>query len=338
MLKMQFNKIIMRKTFEEQINKADSLLRKNKPLEAVLILKKIVDKFPDNSYGYYLLGIARLKCGLFNLAKKSFEEADKLNINHPDNFRSLGWAKIMLNETDEGRNDLRYSINLDLTDYRAYLDLAISYFNHFDFDEGFAWLDRAKSLNPEDKFIAENYKFSEKAKKEFLAMPEEKRIEIKNMKSNPEFQKKIRLDILEIVFGGDGICVQAAEELKEELSLSGYSEDMFVYKDDIDTMKKETKESILKKRKQIEDDLLVLIKKLNIKLKLDDIKKIIYFEKDHKELDKIILEFDNGQDFEKIKNTLDLINNAWNYFPHKSLDGLSPAEKVLEHKNKTKNV
>ena len=328
----------METEFEEQINEADSLLSENKPLEAVLILKKVVGKFSNDPYGHYLLGIARTKCGLFNLAKKSFEKVNELDFNQPDNLRSLGWAKIMLGDIDEGRNDLRNSINSNLTDYRAYLDLAVSYFNHLDFDEGFAWLDRAKSLNPDDEFIIENYKFAEITKKKFLTFSKEEKREIENEKLNPEIQKKTRLAILERSFGGSGIRKEAVKELREELKLSGLLEDMLIYKDNIDVMKKETKENILKKRKEIENALVVLIKELNIGLRLDDIKKIIYFEKDHRELDKIISEFDKGQDIEEIKEILELINDAWNYFHHKLLGGLSPAEKFLErYKNKTKD-
>jgi len=33
---------------------------------------------------------------------------------------------------------------------------------------------------------------------------------------------------------------------------------------------------------------------------------------------------------------LQVINNAWNYFPHKCLDGLCPMEKILESQNKVK--
>lgn len=30
------------------------------------------------------------------------------------------------------------------------------------------------------------------------------------------------------------------------------------------------------------------------------------------------------------------LTDAWNYFPHKVLGGISPAEKLLEHHNKIK--
>ena len=38
---------------------------------------------------------------------------------------------------------------------------------------------------------------------------------------------------------------------------------------------------------------------------------------------------------------LEIVNEAWNYFPHKILNGLSPAEKVLEYqqmKQKSQNL
>ena len=40
-----------------------------------------------------------------------------------------------------------------------------------------------------------------------------------------------------------------------------------------------------------------------------------------------------GGDASELSNVLELVTDAWNYFPHKLLDGLSPAEKLLEHRN-----
>lgn len=33
------------------------------------------------------------------------------------------------------------------------------------------------------------------------------------------------------------------------------------------------------------------------------------------------------------ENVLELVNDAWNFFPHKALGGLSPEEKRLEYQN-----
>jgi len=39
-----------------------------------------------------------------------------------------------------------------------------------------------------------------------------------------------------------------------------------------------------------------------------------------------------GGDASELSNVLELVTDAWNYFPHKVLGGISPAEKLLESK------
>ena len=46
--------------------------------------------------------------------------------------------------------------------------------------------------------------------------------------------------------------------------------------------------------------------------------------------------FDRGGDASELSDVLELITDAWNYFPHKVPGGISPVEKLLEHHNKTK--
>jgi len=317
---------------KKQILAADSLLNKNKPLEAVLILKEMTKEFPDFPYLHYLLGIARTKCGLFHLGKRDFEKADKLDPNNSENLRSLGWAKIMLGEAEDGRNDLRCSINLNLTNPLPYLDLAKSYFDCFDFDEAFAWYDRAKALNPKDKFILENYRFAEEMRNSFFNLSKKDQEMAKKEDTGPKMRKETQLFILRRVFSDEGFNENKISELKEELDLSGLSDKMLIYRDDIG--KNETKESIYKKQTETEKRLSALIKESKSKLTIDNIKEIIYREKDHHELDKILTEFDCGQDLKEINIILQIINDAWNYFPHKCLGGLSPAEKILEHQKK----
>ena len=67
---------------------------------------------------------------------------------------------------------------------------------------------------------------------------------------------------------------------------------------------------------------------------LDDIKEIIYNEDGQDSLTDIIAMFDTGQGAAELQNALELVNDAWNYFPHKVIDGLSPAEKLLEYREK----
>jgi Flp pilus assembly protein TadD len=240
----------MEKDIEKQINRADGLLNKNKPLEAVLVLKKTALEFPEYSYVHYLLGIARMKCGLFCLAIKSFEEAGRLFPNNPENLRSLGWTKIMLGEIEDGRSDLRDSINLNLTNARPYIDLAMSYFEHFDFKEGFAWLERARALDSKNKFILKEYKLAKEIENDFLKLSEaDKELAIKR-KTDSEQLKNRHLFILRENFRNREYNREEAIELKEEMDLSGLIEGAIKYKE---TFKSETKESICKKREKSEE-------------------------------------------------------------------------------------
>ncbi|HEY4475697.1 MAG TPA: hypothetical protein VJB92_03180, partial [Candidatus Paceibacterota bacterium] len=50
----------------------------------------------------------------------------------------------------------------------------------------------------------------------------------------------------------------------------------------------------------------------------------------------VIAMFDTGQGAAELQNVLELVNDAWNYFPHKVIGGLSPAEKLLEYKEQQK--
>ena len=46
--------------------------------------------------------------------------------------------------------------------------------------------------------------------------------------------------------------------------------------------------------------------------------------------------FDRGGDASELSNVLELVTDAWNYFPHEVLGGISPAEILLENQKKQK--
>jgi tetratricopeptide (TPR) repeat protein len=321
----------MDKNLEKRIEEADSLLRKKRASKAAVVVKEAIKDHPKEPYLYYLLGIARMKCGKFFLAKRALEKANELLPQNPENLRSLGWVKIMLGELEEGRNNLRDAINLDLTNYLAYIDLAMSYFNYFEFKEGFEWLERAKALAPDDPFVLKNYKTAKEIEKEFSKFSEKELKKMRKKRLSLEAQEEVRLFALKKYLENKALNEDEMKELKEELDLSGLSDKMLTYKDNIE--KNLTKENILKKRRKVEKDISNLLKKSKSSFTLDDIKKVVYNEKDYGELKQIMAEFDQGQDLKEINEVLNTINDAWNYFPHKSLGGLCPMEKLLEYRS-----
>ncbi len=98
-------------------------------------------------------------------------------------------------------------------------------------------------------------------------------------------------------------------------------------------MKSKNLEQILTRRKEVEMELLEYLKKTESDFDLDDIKTVIYNEESSDDLTDIVAMFDTG-DMEMMGAVLEVINDAWNYFPHKILDGLSPAEMILRHQKK----
>ena len=100
-------------------------------------------------------------------------------------------------------------------------------------------------------------------------------------------------------------------------------------------MQTESKQQILERHKEIEQELVEMLKETESDFTLDHIRDVIFHEKDNDDMMKVVAMFDRGGDASELNNVLELVTDAWNYFPHKVLNGLSPAEKLLEHHNKT---
>ena len=98
-------------------------------------------------------------------------------------------------------------------------------------------------------------------------------------------------------------------------------------------MEIENKAQILQRRKEIEQELVEMLKKTKSDFTLDHIRDAIFHEEDNDDMMKVVAMFDDGNP-ENLSNVLELVTDAWNYFPHKVLGGISPAEKLLEHKHK----
>lgn len=98
-------------------------------------------------------------------------------------------------------------------------------------------------------------------------------------------------------------------------------------------MGQESLEQIIQHRQEIEQDLTDLLKETGSDFTLGDIKEIIYNETEQNDLAKMIPMFDTGQGGVELNNIMEMVVDAWNYFPHKALGGISPAEKSLQSQN-----
>lgn len=99
-------------------------------------------------------------------------------------------------------------------------------------------------------------------------------------------------------------------------------------------METESKQQIFERRKEIEQELVEMFKETESNFTLDHVRDAIYNEEDNDDMMKVVAMFDRGGDASELSNVLELVTDAWNYFPHKALNGLSPTEKLLEHHSK----
>lgn len=95
----------------------------------------------------------------------------------------------------------------------------------------------------------------------------------------------------------------------------------------------ETLPEIMKKRGQIEKELSNFVNKYKIKLNVREIKEAVYDKSSYEDLNEVIKLFSSVRSVSELNNILKTLNDVWNYFPHKSLGGLSPHEKRLEYFN-----
>lgn len=123
----------------------------------------------------------------------------------------------------------------------------------------------------------------------------------------------------------------------------------------------ESKQKILGRRKEIEQEPVEMLKETRSDFTLEHVRDVIYHEENNDDMihpigyDKLsngvkaVAMFDpssrtqgvpygagRGGDALELNNVLELVTDAWNYFPHKVPGGISPAEVLLGHHNKSK--
>ncbi len=91
-----------------------------------------------------------------------------------------------------------------------------------------------------------------------------------------------------------------------------------------------TQQQILERRKEIEQEIVDMLKETKSYFSLDHVRDVIFHEEDNDDMMKAVAMFDRGGDASELDNVLELVTDAWNYFPHEVLGGLSPAEKLMQ--------
>lgn len=88
----------------------------------------------------------------------------------------------------------------------------------------------------------------------------------------------------------------------------------------------EATDEIISRRKEIEQELEDMLKETGSDFSLQDVKDAIFHEEENDDMMKIVMMFDRGGDSSELSNVLELVTDAWNYFPHSAIGGKAPVE------------
>jgi|GEM_PF-874802 len=89
--------------------------------------------------------------------------------------------------------------------------------------------------------------------------------------------------------------------------------------------------SIIARRKELEQELVEMLKTTEGEFTLQHIKDAVFNEEETDDMIKIVAMFDRGGDASELDNILELVSDAWNYFPHRILGGISPVERAYNY-------
>jgi uncharacterized protein YpuA (DUF1002 family) len=85
-------------------------------------------------------------------------------------------------------------------------------------------------------------------------------------------------------------------------------------------------------RKIIERRVSEIINHYQVDITFNKIKEVVFAEDGQEDFNQLIDLFAGKiSDINELNRVLQIVNNVWNYFPHKCLGGLCPMEKTLEY-------
>lgn len=104
----------------------------------------------------------------------------------------------------------------------------------------------------------------------------------------------------------------------------------------IDKQIRPTQEGIEAVRNQLEAEISKLIRRYKVDITLKKIKETIFNESSFEDFHSITIAFSKKiEDLDEANQVLNVLMKAWNYFPHKSLNGACPLEKLSEFQKKS---
>src|SRR3989338_1193019 len=233
----------------------DLLLQNNKPIHALVILRRAVKMAIYDGNIRYLLGVAYMKVGRFHLAEQEFETARGLLAENGEILSHLGRAKMMLGKFEEAEKCMHEALKHDYANPFIHADMAQIFINARDFDSAIKWLESARALEPDSDFIKENLRIAKQMQVGFGRMPAALQKEERGLAKNPDYSKQLQIDImLHSIRREPRVSEDDAREITEEMRRSGLSGQIAMFKNPNDP-KSRAAVSYIKKHDQLKDKI-----------------------------------------------------------------------------------
>ena len=130
-----------------QLDRATSLLARDKVDEAIDQFLKIIEKHPNYGLAYSNLGAAYYRKGNLDKASEATKKAIEINPNDKSAHGNLGNVYTDLKKYDEAIAEHKKAIELSPNDAEAFLNLGVAFSRKGDTEEGVIQFKRAISLN-----------------------------------------------------------------------------------------------------------------------------------------------------------------------------------------------
>lgn len=133
-------------------------------------LKRAVSLDQQSANANYLLGFTYSALGDWQRSVEFLETADKVQSNHPEILRCLGWSLFHYGQKKKGIIVLERALTLAWDDCLILCDLGVCYLNDKNFDRSIDLFQRVLGLEPQNEKARECLKACQFFKREYERM------------------------------------------------------------------------------------------------------------------------------------------------------------------------
>lgn len=250
---------------EQKIGRAVDLIQNGRHEKAEILLRKLVEDYPNFvpgliAYGelvlmlgkpaialsplrkaarlditrwvsHFLLGCAYSRCARFHFAIQELEMADGLMPDDSEIIRQIGWVKIATDKIEQGRKLLQKSIEINRTNAMAYCDMGASYLKVCEYEQALRWFEIAHSFDSESEIILSSIEQARADLDNFNSMSEKEKKISKKVILDTRNQQQLRINILMRGLEDSNGVPEDLYEVTEELKKQGLMGQIGITKD-----------------------------------------------------------------------------------------------------------